>query len=104
MNNIIAIICPDKNHVEKELNISDEKLVKNEENEDLKKLIIDELLKLVIEANFDGYEKVKYIINTFIRYTAENSSMTNTMKIVKKEFELRFKERTDKLYEFIPFK
>ena len=84
MNNIIAIICPDKNHVEKELNISDE--------------------KLVIEANFDGYEKVKYIINTFIRYTAENSSMTNTMKIVKKKFELRFKERTDKLYEFIPFK
>ena len=68
MNNIIAIICPDKNHVEKELNISDEKLVKNEENEDLKKLIIDELLKLVIEANFDGYEKVKYIINTFIRF------------------------------------
>ena len=79
-------------------------IVKNEENEDLKKLIIDELLKLVIEANFDGYEKVKYIINTFIRYTAENSSMTNTMKIVKKKFELRFKERTDKLYEFIPFK
>ena len=68
MNNIIAIICPDKIHVEKELNISDEKLVKNEENEDLKKLIIDELLKLVIEANFDGYEKVKYIINTFIRF------------------------------------
>ena len=104
MNNIIAIICPDKNRCAGALNISVEELAKNEENEDLKKLIIDDLLKLAIEANFNGLEKVKYVIITFEGFTVENSCMTPTMKIVRKKVELRFKERIDKLHESIPFK
>jgi long-chain acyl-CoA synthetase len=104
MNNIIAIICPDKKRCAAALNISVEELSKNEENDDLKNLIIDDLLKLAIEANFNGLEKVKYVIITFEGFTVENSCMTPTMKIVRKKVELRFKERIDKLYESIPFK
>ena len=103
-NNIIAIICTDKKRCAGALNISVEELSKNEENDDLKKLIIDDLLKLAIEANFNGLEKVKYVIITFEGFTVENSCMTPTMKIVRKKVELRFKERIDKLYESIPFK
>ena len=86
------------------LNISVEELVKNEENDDLKKLIINDLLKLAIEANFNGLEKVKYVLITFEGFTVENSCMTPTMKIVRKKVELRFKERIDELYESISFK
>ena len=104
MNNIIAIICPDKIRCAEALNISVEELVKNEENDDLKKLIINDLLKLAIEANFNGLEKVKYVLITFEGFTVENSCMTPTMKIVRKKVELRFKERIDELYESISFK
>jgi long-chain acyl-CoA synthetase len=104
MNNIIAIICPDKKRCAEALNISVEELAKNEENDELKNLIIDDLLKLANEANFNGLEKVKYVIITFEGFTVDNSCMTPTMKIVRKKVELRFKERIDKLYESIPFK
>lgn len=104
MNNIIAIICPDQKRCAGALNIPVEELVKNEENPALKNLIIDDLLKLADEANFNGLEKVKYAILTFEGFTVENSCMTPTMKIVRKKVELRFKERIDKLYESISIK
>ena len=86
------------------MDISIEELVKNEENPELKKLLINDLLKLAIEANFNGLEKVKYALITFEGFTVENSCMTPTMKIVRKKVELKFKERIDKLYKSIPFK
>ena len=104
MNNIIAIICPDQKRCANALNISVEQLAQNEENEDLKKLIIQDLLKFAEEANFNGLEKVKYVIITFEGFTVNNSCMTPTMKIVRKKVELRFKSRIDKLYSSIPMK
>ena len=104
MNNIIAIICPDQKRCANALNISVEQLVQNEENEDLKNLIIQDLLKLAEESNFNGLEKVKYVIITYEGFTVDNSCMTPTMKIVRKKVELRFKSRIDKLYSSIPMK
>ena len=104
MNNIIAIICPDKKHCAEALGISIEELTKNEDNEELIKLIVNDLLKLAEEANFNGLEKAKYAIITFEGFTVENSCMTPTMKIVRKKVELKFKERIDKLYNSIPRK
>ena len=101
MNNIIAIICPDKKHCAEAMDISIEELVKNEENPELKKLLINDLLKLAEEANFNGLEKVKYVLITFEGFTVENSCMTPTMKIVRKKVELRFKERLDEIYKSI---
>ena len=104
MNNIIAIICPEKKHCAEALDISVEELVKNEENEQLKKLLINDLSKLAIEAKFNGLEKVKYVLITFEGFTVNNSCMTPTMKIVRKKVELRFKDRIDKIYSTIPMK
>ncbi len=104
MNNIIAIICPEKKHCAEAINISVEELSKNEENEELKKLIINDLLKLALQANFNGLEKVKYVLITFEGFTVGNSCMTPTMKIVRKKVELKFKERIDALYKSIPKK
>ena len=104
MNNIIAIICPEKKHCAEALDISIDELVKDEENEALKKLIINDLSKLAIDAKFNGLEKVKYVIITFEGFTVDNSCMTPTMKIVRKKVELRFKDRIDKLYSSISIK
>ena len=104
MNNIIAIICPEKKHCAEAMNICVEELSKNEENEELKKLIINDLLKLALQANFNGLEKVKYVLITFEGFTVGNSCMTPTMKIVRKKVELKFKERIDALYKSIPKK
>ena len=104
MNNIIAIICPEKKHCAEALEISVEELVKDEENKKLKDLIINDLSKLAKEANFNGLEKVKYVIITFEGFTVDNSCMTPTMKIVRKKVEIRFKNRIDKLYSSISIK
>jgi long-chain acyl-CoA synthetase len=104
MNNIIAIICPDKKYCAEALDISIEELSKDEENKDMKKLIINDLLKLAEQANFNGLEKVKYALITFEGFTVANSCMTPTMKIVRKKVELKFKERIDALYDSIPKK
>ena len=104
MNNIIAIICPDKKNCAEAMDLSIEELMKDEENSELKKLLINDLLKLANEANFNGLEKVKYILINFEGFTVENSCMTPTMKIVRKKVELRFKKRIDEIYKSIPNK
>ena len=100
MNNIIAIICPSKKHCAEALKISKEE-INDEEDEKLKELIIEDLSKLSAEANFNGLEKVKYVILTFEGFTVENSCMTPTAKIVRKKVEIRFKDRIEKLYKAI---
>ena len=101
MNNIIAIICPDKKHCAEALGITIDELIKNEENIELIKLIIKDLLKLAEEAKFNGLEKARYILITFEGFTVENACMTPTMKIVRKKVELRFLKRINQLYKSI---
>ena len=101
MNNILAIICPDKQHCARELDITEEELVKDEENPKLKKIILNDLDRLAIEANFNGLEKVKFILLTFEGFTIQNECMTPTMKIVRKKVEIRFKNRIEKLFSLM---
>jgi long-chain acyl-CoA synthetase len=100
-NNIIAIICPDKFHCARELEITEEELVKDEENQKLKNLIIKDLDRLATEASLNGLEKVKYVLLTFEGFTIDNECMTPTMKIVRKKVELRYKNRIEKLYNIM---
>ena len=104
MNNIIAIICPDQKHCADALDISVEDLTKNEESLELKNLILKDLLKLAIEASFNGLEKIKYAIITFEGFTVNNNCMTPTMKIIRKNVELRFKTNIDEIYKSISIK
>ena len=101
MNYILAIICPDKQHCARELDITEEELIKDEENPKLKKLILNDLDRLAIEANFNGLEKVKFILLTFEGFTIQNECMTPTMKIVRKKVEIRFKNRIEKLFSLM---
>ena len=101
MNNILAIICPDKQHCARELNITEEELIKDEENPKLKKIILNDLDRLAIEANFNGLEKVKFILLTFEGFTIQNECMTPTMKIVRKKVEIRYKNRIEKLFSLM---
>ena len=101
MNNIIAIICPDKAHCARELEISEEELIKDEENPKLKKIILNDLDRLAIDANFNGLEKVKFILLTFEGFTIQNECMTPTMKIVRKKVEIRYKNRIEKLFSIM---
>ena len=78
-----------------------EELSKNEENQQLIDLIVDDFGRLAKEANFNGLEKVYYILLNFEGFTIENNCLTPTMKIIRKKVEIKFKERIDKLYEFI---
>ena len=102
MNNIVAIIVPDKKHCAEALGVSITELVKDEENPKLKEIIIKDLDKIAKESDFNGLEKVKYVILTFEGFTIENSCMSPTMKIVRKKVELKFKDRIDELYKSIP--
>jgi len=104
MNNIIAIICPEKHHCARELEISEEDLVKDEENPKLKSLIINDLNRLALEANFNGLEKVKFVLLTFEGFTINNECMTPTMKIVRKKVEIRYKNRIEKLFSIMKAK
>ena len=101
MNNILAIICPDKQHCARELDITEEELIKDEENPKLKKIILNDLDRLAIDANFNGLEKVKFILLTFEGFTIQNECMTPTMKIVRKKVEIRFKNRIEKLFSLM---
>ena len=101
MNYILAIICPDKQHCARELDITEEELVKDEENPKLKKIILNDLDRLAIDANFNGLEKVKFILLTFEGFTIQNECMTPTMKIVRKKVEIRFKNRIEKLFSLM---
>ena len=101
MNNILAIICPDKQHCARELDITEEELIKDEENPKLKKLILNDLDRLAIDANFNGLEKVKFILLTFEGFTIQNECMTPTMKIVRKKVEIRYKNRIEKLFSIM---
>ena len=100
-NNIIAIIIPDKKKCAEALNIPVEDLVKDNENEKLKELFIDDFNKLATEAEFNGLEKVKYILIDFEEFTNSNNLLTPTMKIIRKNVEIKYKERIDNLYEKI---
>ena len=100
-NNIIAIISPDKFHCARELEITEEELVKDEENQKLKNIIIKDLDRLATEASLNGLEKVKYVLLTFEGFTIDNECMTPTMKIVRKKVELRYKNRIEKLYNIM---
>ena len=104
MNYILAIICPDKQHCARELDITEEELIKDEENPKLKKIILNDLDRLAIEANFNGLEKVKFILLTFEGFTIQNECMTPTMKIVRKKVEIRYKNRIEKLYNILRLK
>ena len=101
MNYILAIICPDKQHCARELDITEEELIKDEENPKLKKIILNDLDRLAIEANFNGLEKVKFILLTFEGFTIQNECITPTMKIVRKKVEIRYKNRIEKLFSIM---
>ena len=100
-NNIIAIVIPDKKKCAEALHISIDDLVKDTENKKLHELIINDFNKLAVDAEFNGLEKVKYILVDFDEFTNNNNCLTPTMKIIRKNVEIKFKERIDKLYEEI---
>ena len=101
MNNIIGIVVPDKKKCAEILGITEEELIKDEENPQLIKLIVEDFQRLAKEANFNGLEKLNYILLSYEGFTIENNCLTPTMKIIRKKVEIKFKERIDKLYEFI---
>jgi long-chain acyl-CoA synthetase len=100
-NNIIAIVIPDKKKCSEILNVSIEDLIKDNKNKNLIELILKDFEKLAIEASFNGLEKVKYILIDFEEFTTDNNCLTPTAKIRRKNVEIKFKEKIDKLYDDI---
>jgi long-chain acyl-CoA synthetase len=100
-NNIIAIVIPDKKKCAEALNMSIDDLVKDNENEKLKELIVGDFMKLANEAEFNGLEKAKYVLIDFEEFTNNNNCLTPTMKIIRKNVENKYKERIDDLYDKI---
>ena len=100
-NKIIGIIIPDKKKCADELNMSVEDLVKDNKNKDLINLILKDLEKLAKEAEFNGLEKLKYIIIDFEEFTNNNNCLTPTMKIIRKNVEKKYKEKIDNLYDMM---
>ena len=104
MNNIIAIVVPEKKKCAEALGISIDELVKDEDNPNLIDLIVKDFLRLSEEANFNGLERAKYVILNYEGFTIENGCLTPTMKIVRKKVEIKLKNRIDKLYSSISIK
>ena len=100
-NKIIGIIIPDKKKCAEELNMSIEDLVKDNKNEALINLIVKDFENLAREADFNGLERLKYIIIDFDEFTNNNNCLTPTMKIIRKNVEKKYKERIDDLYDLI---
>ena len=103
-NNIIAIVIPEKKKCAEALNMTIEDLEKDTQNEKLINLIVDDFLKLATEADFNGLEKAKYILIDFEEFTNQNNCLTPTMKIIRKNVEIKYKKRIDDLYEKISVK
>ena len=101
MNNIIAIVVPDKKKCAEVLGIAIEELIKDEENEQLIDLIVKDFEKLAEKACLNGLEKARYVLLNYEGFSIENNCLTPTMKIVRKKVEIKFKERIDKLYDKI---
>ena len=100
-NKIIGIIIPDKKKCAEELNMSIEDLVKDNKNEALINLIVKDFDNLAREAEFNGLERLIYIIIDFDEFTNNNNCLTPTMKIIRKNVEKKYKERIDDLYDLI---
>ena len=100
-NKIIGIIIPDKKKCAEELNMSIEDLVKDNKNEALINLIVKDFENLAREAEFNGLERLKYIIIDFDEFTNNNNCLTPTMKIIRKNVEKKYKEIIDDLYDLI---
>ena len=100
-NKIIGIIIPDKKKCAEELNMSIEDLVKDNKNEALINLIVKDFENLAREAEFNGLERLKYIIIDFDEFTNNNNCLTPTMKIIRKNVEKKYKEKIDDLYDLI---
>ena len=100
-NKIIGIIIPDKKKCAEELNMSIEDLVKDNKNEALINLIVKDFENLAREAEFNGLERLKYIIIDFDEFTNNNNCLTPTMKIIRKNVEKKYKERINDLYDLI---
>ena len=100
-NKIIGIIIPDKKKCAEELNMSIEDLVKDNKNEALINIIVKDFENLAREAEFNGLERLKYIIIDFDEFTNNNNCLTPTMKIIRKNVEKKYKERIDDLYDLI---
>ena len=100
-NHIIGIIIPDKKKCAEALNITEEELVKDNKNEALINIFVTDFEKLANEAEFNGLEKLKYILIDFEEFTNNNNCLTPTMKIIRKNVEKKYKERIDELYESI---
>ena len=74
---------------------------KDNKNEALINLFVTDFEKLANEAEFNGLEKLKYILIDFEEFTNNNNCLTPTMKIIRKNLEKKYKERIDELYESI---
>ena len=79
-------------------------LLSDNQNEKLINLIVSDFLKLATEAEFNGLERAKYILIDFEEFTNQNNCLTPTMKIIRKNVEIKYKERIDNLYEKIALK
>ena len=83
------------------MGITEEELIKNEENPQLIELIIKDFKQLSQEANFNRLEKARYILLNYEGFSINNNCLTPTIKIVGKKVELKFKNKIGKLYERI---
>ena len=104
MNNIIAIIKPNIKNCAEALGVTEEEIQNMKDDDKLINLFIDDLDKIAQDNEFNGLEKVKYILFTFEGFTVENECMTPTMKIVRKKIEKKFKDDINELYKNIPIK
>ena len=100
-NNIIAIVVPNKKKCAEKIGINENEIENENNKEKLNCLIVNDFEKLAKNANFNGLEKLKFIIIDFEGFSVENKCLTPTMKIIRKNVENKFKKRIEELYEFI---
>lgn len=101
-DNIIGIVVVDPDRLAKYATekgaegVSDSLL-----DDDLKKIILEDLVKLAKANEFSSLEKPKYLVLKTEQFTIENDLLTPTMKLKRNIAKVRFQTEIDEAYAAI---
>ena len=98
-NHIIGIVQPNARQCSKALNCSEKSVIDMKNDGRLHKVILEDFRKLAGEANFNGLEKLHFLIITFEGFTVENKMLTPTGKCVRKTIENVFRKEIEEIYD-----
>jgi len=102
---LVAIIVPDSEvlpgEVEKKLNLTKLSMEELCKRDDVKQLIMKDIIEVGRAAKLLGFEQVKDIYLSAEQFSVENGLLTPTLKSKRPQLEQRYRKQIDSMYSKI---